>query len=127
MPKRGQLKVALGLDSGSGGLSGKVKADGTVWSWGANFSGELGIGTHGTDLQAAPAQTTVTGGVTLGKHVNAVVLGDGTARIWGDNLFGQLGNGTTGGEADSPIPLAGLTGVTALSGSKIASYALTAH
>jgi len=104
-----------------------LKADGTVWSWGVNDSGELGNGTHGTDLQPTPVQATVTGAATLGKHVNAVVLGDGSARIWGDNLFGQLGNGATGGEADSPIPLAGLTGVTALSGSNIASYALTAH
>jgi hypothetical protein len=30
MPKLGQLKLALGLDSGNGGLSGRVKADGTV-------------------------------------------------------------------------------------------------
>jgi translocation and assembly module TamB len=30
MPKLGQLKLALGLDSGNGGLSGKIKADGTV-------------------------------------------------------------------------------------------------
>jgi alpha-tubulin suppressor-like RCC1 family protein len=113
--------------TGVTGLSGEhaLKADGTVWSWGADNRGDLGRGTHGFTVQPTPVQTQVTGAVTLAKHLNGAVLSDGTARTWGDNLFGQLGNGRTGGEADAPVPVVGLAGVTALSGSGTSGYALT--
>ncbi|QUQ72169.1 hypothetical protein [Kutzneria sp. CA-103260] len=123
------LPVQVAGLTGVTALSGQhaLKSDGTVWSWGTNNSGDVGNGSHSTDLQPTPVQTTVTGTAALARHIPAVVLGDGTARIWGDNLFGRLGTGHTGGEADSPIPLAGLTGVTALSGNYEQAYALTAH
>lgn len=123
------LPVQVAGLTGVTALSGEhaLKADGTVWSWGANFSGELGIGTHGTDLQATPVQTPITDATALGKHIASAILGDGTARTWGSNEFGQLGTGQFGGESDSPVPVTGLAGVAALSGSNYASYALTAH
>ncbi|MFI9386885.1 hypothetical protein [Kutzneria sp. NPDC052558] len=115
--------------TGIAAISGShaLKADGTVWSWGYNGQGQLGNGTRTFDLQATPVQTTIAGVAALGRHLDGAVLADGTARTWGDNLFGQLGTGATGDEADSPVQVAGLTGVTALAGNQSQGYALTTH
>jgi len=69
---------------------------GTVQCWGANYLGQLGIGS--TTLSSVPvavpgiADATM---VTSGYHHNCAVLVDGSLRCWGANLYGQLGNGTS--------------------------------
>jgi len=42
---------------------------------------------------------------------------------WGDNEFGQLGDGTTTGSA-VPVPVKGLTGVTAIAADELHSLAV---
>ena len=51
------------------------------------------------------------------------MLSDGTVRAWGDNGFGELGNGTTT-NSSTPVPVSGLTGVTAIAGGFLNGYAL---
>jgi alpha-tubulin suppressor-like RCC1 family protein len=85
-----------------------VKSDGTVWAWGDNGSGQIGIGS--TQTQKYAVQVTLSGGGTLtgvkdvacgSTHVVAV-KSDGTVWSWGNNTNGQLGNGTTT-QAKNPV------------------------
>ncbi len=74
-----------------------IKTDGTLWIWGVNTSGQLGINdiTH----RSSPVQT-VSGGnnwrqVSAGSaHIGAIKT-DGTLWMWGSNTNGQLGTNDT--------------------------------
>lgn len=93
-----------------------LKSDGTVWTWGANFDGKLGLGETNDVRTLTPVEVHGAGNVSFLNSVAAVMGGemhdvalksDGTVWCWGWNAFGQLGNGTTN---DSWIPVqAGLT------------------
>jgi alpha-tubulin suppressor-like RCC1 family protein len=102
-----------------GGARGTIvlKSDGTVWTWGANFDGKLGVGETNTVRSAVPVEVHGPGNVGYLNSVKAVMGGeihnvalksDGTVWAWGWNAFGQLGNGTTN---DSWTPTQ--TGLTA--------------
>lgn len=45
---------------------------------------------------------------------------------WGDNSFGQLGNGTSGGYSSTPGQMAGLSGITQITGDNTNGYAVLA-
>ncbi|WP_205660774.1 RCC1 domain-containing protein [Amycolatopsis vastitatis] len=50
---------------------------------------------------------------------------DGTVRAWGNNSTGELGNGwTAGGTSAAPVPVVGLTSVTAIAAGENEGYAL---
>ena len=78
-----------------------LKADGTVWSWGSNSSGQLGDGT--TTNRSYPVQiktsesTYLSNIIAIGAGLvyTAVLKSDGTVWSWGLNSYGQLGDGTT--------------------------------
>ena len=77
--------------------SAAIKADGTLWTWGRNTTGQLGDNT--TTPRSSPVQT-VTGGTTwkqvaCGYGITAAVKTDGTLWLWGQNYQGQIGDGTT--------------------------------
>src|SRR5215471_10141459 len=83
-----------------------LKSDGTVWTWGANFSGKLGIGLAQTSLtnMHVPAEVHGPADVSFlhpmkaalaGEVHNLAVDSDGTVWAWGNSMFGQLGNGTS--------------------------------
>jgi len=98
-----------------GGARGTIilKSDGTVWTWGANFNGKLGIGIdpHTLNRSLVPVEVDGTGNAGYLNSVTAIMGGeihnvalksDGTVWAWGWNAFGQLGNGTTN-DAYSPV------------------------
>jgi alpha-tubulin suppressor-like RCC1 family protein len=77
---------------GGGGCA--IKKDGTVWCWGTNRDGELGIGS--TVETSGTAQVT-----TLGTTTTEVVVGtthacalkkDGTVWCWGADNACQMGD-----------------------------------
>jgi alpha-tubulin suppressor-like RCC1 family protein len=98
--------------SGGANHSIALKNDGTVWTWGYNNCGQLGIGISGSGTdQKFPVQvkfkdgTPLTGIVAIsggGNHTIAL-KSDGTVWTWGYNAYGQLGNGTSGIDQATPI------------------------
>ncbi|MFY0524625.1 RCC1 domain-containing protein [Archangium gephyra] len=92
-----------------------LRADGTLWGWGDNYSSQLGAGAS-PYVSTLPVQATILSGV---KSVHATsdsslaLRTDGTVWAWGGNSTGVLGNGTTTASA-TPVRVSGLTGVTAL-------------
>ncbi|MEA2974221.1 MAG: hypothetical protein QOG82_2679 [Actinomycetota bacterium] len=92
-----------------------LKGDGTVWSWGWNYFGQLGDGT--TVDRSLPVQVvglTNVVAISAGGLHNLALKGDGTVWAWGSNSVGQLGKATPAQSAlAAQVP--GLTGVTAIS------------
>lgn len=72
-----------------------MKIDGSIWSWGENIAGELGLGNF--DSIYVPTQIdTITSwiDIAVGEHHNIALRSDKTLWAWGANIQGQLGDGT---------------------------------
>ena len=82
-----------------------VQTNGTLWVWGENTSGELGL--NDTTNRNAPTQMgTDTNWVSViaGEDHTIAIKNDGTLWGWGRNYFGAAGNGTISGTgAANPI------------------------
>lgn len=89
----------------NGGHSLAIKTDGTLWAWGANGYGQLGLG-HVNDI-TAPTQVGKDRDwkrVSAGKTHSFAWKGDGSLWGWGNNFNGQLGNGSGGTAAKIVVP-----------------------
>ena len=82
---------------GGNGSSYALKKDGSLWAWGLNKYGQLGIGT----LENSKTPVEVAKGTGKwkkiscgGEHILALKE-DGTLWAWGDNTSGELGTGDT--------------------------------
>ena len=78
-----------------------VKTDGTLWTWGNNNSGVLGVNDGGaTGRRCTPVQTSAGGTnwkqVSAGNYHMAAIKTDGTLWIWGSAIHGQLGINAAG-------------------------------
>jgi len=73
-----------------------VKSDGTLWCWGNNQEGQLGLGSSDQSSHPTPTQVTLPAlarKVELGYRTACVHLVDGRVLCWGRNSFGQSGVG----------------------------------
>jgi alpha-tubulin suppressor-like RCC1 family protein len=78
-------------------------AAGTVYCWGSNVSGQLGINSTGANTNSSTPVAVLTSGVLNGQTVTAVAAGEahtcviasGKAYCWGYNAYGQVGNAST--------------------------------
>lgn len=94
----GALTNWLNIQTGgqSLGYSLAAKTDGTLWSWGRNQDGQLGLG-NTTDY-SSPKQIGALTAWSLtecGKTSSFAIKTNGTLWSWGDNGYGQLGLGNT--------------------------------
>jgi alpha-tubulin suppressor-like RCC1 family protein len=82
-----------------------VKTTGTLWCWGSNNNGELGVGiTIPESLVPVQESTDASDWATVsaGDLYTCAVKTTGTLWCWGYNFHGQLGDGTT---TDSFVPV----------------------
>ncbi|MBN1827550.1 MAG: hypothetical protein JW884_00165 [Deltaproteobacteria bacterium] len=94
--------------------SAAFNSAGMVWTWGANYYGQLGDGT--TTDRTLPAQVAGlmdVSAIAAGYYHTVVLKTDGTVWTWGWNERGQLGDGTTTNRL-IPVQVPGLTGVAAI-------------
>ncbi len=92
-----------------GGFALGIKANGTLWAWGSNGSGQLGLGS--TTTYSSPVQVgalTTWSSVSTGYDCTVALKTDGTLWSWGSASNGQLGhnNSTT---ISSPVQIGALT------------------
>jgi alpha-tubulin suppressor-like RCC1 family protein len=100
--------------------------DGTTKCWGANDSGQLGIGSTSTmgtsSFQMGDALLAIDFGtgrravsLSLGLHHSCALLDNGAVKCWGYGPDGELGNGSAATRGDNPgemgdaLPIADLT------------------
>ena len=74
-----------------------IKTDGTLWTWGQNNYGQLGV--NDTTARSTPV-TTFAGGtnwkqVDCGYNHTGAIKTDGTLWTWGRNAYGKLGTNDT--------------------------------
>lgn len=89
--------------------------DHTVWCWGGNGNGELGLGNPDASRHPAPGQVVdladATAIATGGAHTCAL-LTSGAVKCWGFGVWGQLGIGAdTYADTDEPTVAAIASGV----------------
>jgi hypothetical protein len=86
-----------------------LRSDGTLWTWGKNDHGQLGVGNTSLQLtpQQVPRPATAAPGTTwqqiaAGQQHSLALLSDGTLWAWGRNTEAQLGLNSA---QDQPRPV----------------------
>ena len=95
--------------AGGGGFGAALASDGSIWCWGRNDHGQLGLG-H-TSFTVEPEQVPpgpVITSIAAGVSFSAALDESGTLWGCGENANGQLATGDT---TDSSVPVSMLTGV----------------
>jgi alpha-tubulin suppressor-like RCC1 family protein len=103
-------------------------SNGTVDGMGYNDYGEVGDGTK--TQRESPVAVSGLSGVTAvaeGEYHSLALLSNGTVEAWGYNGYGELGDNGAVTEAETPVAVPGLSGVTAIAAGCDSSYALLAN
>jgi alpha-tubulin suppressor-like RCC1 family protein len=88
-----------------------LKSDGTVWTWGNNYGGQLGNNsTTNSPIPVQVANLSNVIAIAAGSSHTVAVRSDGSVWAWGTNYDGRLGDGTTDDQLQ-PVPVSGLGGV----------------
>jgi len=90
-----------------------VKTDGTLWAWGNNGYGQLGLGdiTHRSSPVQVGALTTWSS-ISAGYLGSAAIKTDGTLWAWGNNENGQVGDFSQTNRS-SPVQVSSIMGTVA--------------
>jgi alpha-tubulin suppressor-like RCC1 family protein len=108
-------KIAEGGSIWGNGQTLAMLSNGQLWSWGADFSYQLGNGKFG--IEVSPVQFYPPSGVTYqslatGSATSYAVTTTGQVYAWGVSFVGQVGNGLMR-TAKTPVLVA--SGATAIS------------
>lgn len=91
-----------------------IKSDGTLWAWGNNGGGLLGIGSSDSNPHVNPTEILADVRAVDAEDSHTVALkSDGTVWAWGDNTYGEIGNGTTNSYTPIQSQIAGVTNIAA--------------
>jgi len=84
-----------------------LRGNGTVWAWGGDAAGQLGLGISGPEVCGRPAMpcSTIPREIPSLTGVTAIAAGfgsslavsHGSVKAWGANTYGELGDGTLRG------------------------------
>ena len=117
----GALTTWVHAAAGFGNSAG-ILLDGSLWTWGANADGQLGLGN--TTPRSSPVQVGALTNwdlISLGLGSSIALKTDGTLWAWGANFLGQLGVGNTTNRS-SPVQIGALTSWTKISTTGFAGY-----
>jgi alpha-tubulin suppressor-like RCC1 family protein len=109
-PKQvGALTTWASISKGHGYFALAIQTNGTLWSWGYNSTGNLGLGniTNYSSPKQIGALTTWSS-VQTGQNSTFAIKTDGTLWSWGYSGFGNLGLGNTT-DYSSPKQVGSLT------------------
>lgn len=84
-----------------------IKANGTLWCWGADDVGQLGNGAVTTANQESPIQIGTDLWSDIAAQTNStcgIKAEDGSLWCWGDDTDGKLGNGASG-SSTTPVAI----------------------
>jgi len=118
-----------GIISVSGGAQFALALDsnGSVFAWGDNSTGQLGV-PNVTESHVATEPLAGSQGpfvaISAGSAHALALDRNGSVWVWGSNLEGQLGIGTTGGSFSAPRKLQSPSGIVAISAGDVYSLAL---
>ena len=103
--------------NGGGYHNAAIKTDGTLWTWGENYSGNLGVNVAGATAHRSTPVTTFAGGtnwkqVSCGKYHTSAIKTDGTLWTWGYNYYGELGVNDAGPTTHRSTPVTTFAGGT---------------
>ena len=103
-----------------------LKQDGSVWSWGENHVGQLGLGntTYYNKPQKITGITEKVTDVKSGYYHSIALTQNGEVYTWGYNYYGQCGTGDTQNVL-TPVKVEGLTNIVKIDAYKYMTIALT--
>ncbi|TQF14393.1 hypothetical protein FJV41_19030 [Myxococcus llanfairpwllgwyngyllgogerychwyrndrobwllllantysiliogogogochensis] len=100
----------------NGNYSLALSADGRLWAWGQNTSGQIGTGATSAAVATPvvvphlPTLRVIAAGINHAMALDA----DGGVWAWGQNTFGQVGTGATSATVLSPVLVTGIPRATAV-------------
>jgi len=104
-----------------------LRSDGSVWAWGTNQVGEVGLGTNALVLWPTRISSiTNIVSISAGSMHSLAVQNNGTVWAWGLNSDGRLGNGNFN-TASNPVTVTRITNAVAVSAGGNHSLALLAN
>ncbi|NBS93748.1 MAG: hypothetical protein EBT27_08500 [Betaproteobacteria bacterium] len=101
--------ISGGGQSSINGFTLATKTDGTLWSWGRNYRGQLGQNNRTEYSSPIQIPGTTWSSISAGGVHSLATKTDGTLWAWGQNLHGQLAQTNTYSNWSSPVQIPGTT------------------